>query len=173
MDEERPGERSEQRPLAAVDIDGVVADVRHRLRHIEGRRKDWDAFFAAAVDDPPHLEGVNLVGKLTVDHDVLFLTGRPERLRADTERWLERHGLGGHRLAMRSDGDRRPAAVTKLRRLRDEGRTRPVGVVVDDDPVVVAAMKEAGYLVLHATWEQRSDDEDDTLLTAQEVDGET
>ncbi|HEY8544899.1 MAG TPA: hypothetical protein VIL36_07620 [Acidimicrobiales bacterium] len=163
----------EDRPLAVIDIDGVVADVRHRLHHIEGRRKDWDAFFAAAVDDPPHLEGVNLVGKLAADHDVLFLTGRPERLRADTEAWLERHGLGGHRLVMRADGDRGPAALVKLRRLRDEARTRTVGVVVDDDPVVVDAMKEAGYLVLHADWEQRSAEDDDTLATAQEVEGET
>jgi hypothetical protein len=163
----------DERPLAVVDIDGVVADVRHRLRHIEGRRKDWDAFFAAAVDDPPHMEGVNLVGKLAADHDVLFLTGRPERLRADTAAWLEQHGLGGHRLAMRPDGDRRPAAVVKLRRLREEARTRPVGVVVDDDPVVVDTMKEAGYLVLHADWEQRSDEADDALIAAQEVDGAT
>lgn len=162
-----------ERPLAVVDIDGVVADVRHRLRHIEGRRKDWDAFFAAAVDDPPHLEGVNLVGKLAADHDVLFLTGRPERLRADTVAWLERHGLGGHRLAMRPDGDRRPAAAMKLRRVREEARTRPIGVVVDDDPMVVGTMKEAGYLVLHADWELRSDEADDALAAAQEVEGET
>ena len=163
----------EVRLLAVVDIDGVLADVRHRLRHLEGRRKDWDAFFAAAVDDPPHLEGVNLVRRLAVDHDVLFLTGRPERLRAGTADWLERHGLGGHDLAMRSDGDRRPAAQVKLRRVRDEARERPIGVVVDDDPLVVAAMREAGYLVLHADWETRSDEADDTLLAAQEVEGKT
>jgi len=163
----------EERPLAVVDIDGVVADVRHRLRHLEGRRKDWDAFFAAAVDDPPHLEGVNLVGKLAADHDVLFLTGRPERLRADTANWLEQHGLGGHRLAMRPDGDRRPAAAMKLRRVREEARTRSVGVVVDDDPLVVDTMKEAGYLVLHADWELRSDEADDALAIAQEVEGQT
>jgi hypothetical protein len=29
----------EARPLAVVDLDGVVADVRHRLRHLEGRRE--------------------------------------------------------------------------------------------------------------------------------------
>ena len=38
-----------ERPLAIVDLDGVVADVRHRLHHLEGRRKDWGRFFAAAV----------------------------------------------------------------------------------------------------------------------------
>jgi len=163
----------EERPLAVVDIDGVVADVRHRLHHLEGRRKDWDAFFAAAVDDPPHQEGLNLVGKLAVDHDVLFLTGRPEHLRGDTAAWLERHGLGGHRLAMRPANDRRPAAQVKLARLRNEARQRPVGVVVDDDEKVVAAVEGAGFLVLHADWEARSAEEDETLLVAQEVEGET
>ena len=46
------------RPLAVVDIDGVVADVRHRLHFIEGRPRQWDRFFAAAGDDPPQPEGV-------------------------------------------------------------------------------------------------------------------
>ena len=37
------------RPLAVFDLDGTLADVRHRLHHIEGRRRDWDAFFSAAL----------------------------------------------------------------------------------------------------------------------------
>ena len=41
------------RPLAVFDVDGVLADVRHRLRFVERSPKDWDAFFSAAVDDPP------------------------------------------------------------------------------------------------------------------------
>ena len=39
------------RPLAVFDIDGVLADVRHRLRHVEGPRKQWDAFFAVVVSE--------------------------------------------------------------------------------------------------------------------------
>ena len=38
------------RPLAVVDIDGVVADVRHRLHYIEGKPRQWDRFFSAATD---------------------------------------------------------------------------------------------------------------------------
>ena len=60
-----------------VDIDGVVADARHRLHHITVGRRDWDRFFGAAVDDPPHPEGLALVATLAADHDVVFLTGRP------------------------------------------------------------------------------------------------
>ena len=41
------------RGLAVFDVDGVLADVGHRLRHLEGGRKDWGAFFAAAEKDPP------------------------------------------------------------------------------------------------------------------------
>jgi phosphoglycolate phosphatase-like HAD superfamily hydrolase len=44
--------------LAVFDVDGVVADVRHRLRHVAHGRKNWNAFFAAAADDPPLEIGV-------------------------------------------------------------------------------------------------------------------
>lgn len=73
------------RPLAFVDLDGVLADVRHRLHHLTGRRKDWDAFFAAAPHDPLHPEGQAIVEQLRRDHEVVCLTGRPERCRADTD----------------------------------------------------------------------------------------
>ena len=46
---------------AVFDIDGVLADVRHRLHHVTARPKDWDAFFGAAPDDPPLREGLNAV----------------------------------------------------------------------------------------------------------------
>jgi hypothetical protein len=161
------------RPLAIVDLDGVVADVRHRLHHLTGRRKDWDAFFAAAADDPPHPEGLAVVERLREDHDVVYLTGRPERCRADTEAWLDRHGIGGHPLHMRSGRDRRPAAVVKPELLARIAGGREVAVVVDDDDRVVAAMRRAGHPVLHADWEQRAADEEAALERAQEEQGRT
>jgi hypothetical protein len=39
---------SVDRPLAVFDLDGVLADVRHRLHFLDRRPKDWDGFFAAA-----------------------------------------------------------------------------------------------------------------------------
>ena len=47
------------RPLAVVDIDGVLADVGHRLHFLDRRPKDWKGFFAAARTDPPHPEGID------------------------------------------------------------------------------------------------------------------
>ncbi len=157
----------EERPLAFVDLDGVVADVRHRLHHLEGGHKDWDRFFAAAVDDPPHHEGLAVVTRLELDHEVVYLTGRPESCRADTERWLEHHGIGGHLLVMRPAGVRRPAAELKRSLLTEVAAGREVGIVVDDDTEVVQAMAAAGLPTFHATWGGRSE----ALHSAQEVEG--
>lgn len=161
------------RPLAVVDIDGVVADVRHRLRYVASRPKNWDAFFAAARHDPPHEEGLALVRRLGVDHDVVFLTGRPRRTRRDTEAWLARHGLDGHRLVMRPDGDRRPATLVKAEALARLARDRPIGIVVDDDPDVLRAVEAAGFPTFAATWESRPPGGQAVLRDAQQAEGRT
>jgi hypothetical protein len=160
------------RPLAIVDIDGVVADVRHRLHHIEGRRKDWDAFFDAAGDDPPHEEGLAIVRTLAAEHEVVYLTGRPERLRRVTEAWLAAHDIAG-RVHMRGVGDRSPAAQMKVEVVKRLARTRPVGMVVDDDTSVLAAVRYAGFQTFVADWEKRSNTDTAALHTAQERDGRT
>ena len=46
--------------VALIDIDGVIADGDHRQHFLRQRRKDWQGFFRAAVDDPPLLAGVTL-----------------------------------------------------------------------------------------------------------------
>ena len=146
------------RPIAAIDIDGVIADARHRLHHLDRRPKNWKAFFAEAVHDEPHPEGLAVVAKLAEDHEIVFLTGRPAELEADTRRWLTDQGLGGHDVIMRPAGDRRPAAQIKVRLLRDYADGREVAMVVDDDPDVIATMRAAGYPTFLADWESRSRD---------------
>jgi hypothetical protein len=160
-------------PLAIVDIDGVLADVRHRVHYVERRPKDWKRFFAAAVDDEPHAEGLAVVAKLAEDHEIVFLTGRPEHLRADTTAWLARHDLDGHRLLMRPEGDRGPSARFKLREAQRLARHRKIDVVIDDDDSVIATMKAAGFATLHADWETRDAQEQASLFEAQQVDGRT
>ena len=159
--------------MAIIDLDGVVADVRHRLHHLEGRQKRWKAFFDAAGDDGVHEEGVAVVEQLRPDHEVVYLTGRPRWLEPVTRAWLDEHGLGGHRLVMRPDDDRRPAAVLKVELLRGLARGRTVAVVVDDDERVLAAMADAGFPTFPATWERRALEEQRALDAAQEADGRT
>ncbi|MTE22222.1 hypothetical protein F0L17_24600 [Streptomyces sp. TRM43335] len=140
------------RPLAVFDLDGTLADVRHRLRFLDTRPRDWDAFFAAAPDDPPLAEGVELALAHVGEHEVVYVTGRPERCRRDTVEWLARHGLPHGRLMMRGGRDRRPARVTKPELLRALARGRTVALVVDDDPLVCDAYERAGFPVVRADW---------------------
>ena len=146
-----------------------MADVRHRLHFIERRPKDWDGFFSAAGDDPPHPEGLAVVARLMIDHDVMFLTGRPASLRVVTQRWLEANGLGGHPLHMRSARNRAPARVVKPAVLARLATGRRVGVVVDDDAEVLAAMAARGWPTFHAAWERRDEIDDDCTLRAAQV----
>jgi hypothetical protein len=159
----------EARPLAVIDIDGVVADVRHRLPLIERRPKRWDEFFARSADDPPLADGVALVLELAADHEVVWLTGRPERNRAVTERWLAEQGLPAGTLLMRRERDFRPAREAKRDQLRRLRRDRTVAVVVDDDPDVVATLAADGFPVRLADWLPRPS----TLHKAQEQEGRT
>lgn len=160
-------------PIAIVDIDGVVADVRHRVHHVEKRPKDWKRFFAEAVHDDPHPEGLAVVERLLEDHEVVYLTGRPEHLRADTQSWLDRHGIGGHALLMRRSDDRRPSARFKVQEVQRLARRRAIAIVIDDDTSVIAAMQGAGFPTLVADWEKRDTSTDAALKEAQEIEGRT
>jgi len=158
-----------RRPIAVVDIDGVLADVRHRLHHVRSRPKDWPAFFAAAPRDPVLPRGVDLVRELAHDHEIVYLSGRPEHCRHDTLAWFAEHDLPPGELVLRSNRDRRPARLTKMELIGGLTARGRVGVIVDDDALVVEAARAAGFQVVHADWMAESG----PLTEAQEVDGAT
>lgn len=163
------GRVSEKPMVAVVDIDGVVADVRHRLHHVTGRPKDWRAFFAGAHDDELLTEGEHTVRRLAEVYDIVYLSGRPERLRTVTEHWFDRHSLPEGPLMLRPYDDYRPSSDYKVEVLEMLAETRTVVVLVDDDPRVLDAARRAGFDVLPATWMG----EHSALREAQEQDGRT
>ena len=160
---------SDERPLAVFDVDGVLADVRHRLHHLESRPKNWDAFFKAAIDDPPLEQGIALCLESARDCEVVYVTGRPEHCRGDTLAWFRAQGLPEGTLSMRGHGDRRPARMAKPQLLRRLARGRTVAVVVDDDEQVCDAYEREGWRVLRATWMESAP----VLEQAQESEGRT
>ena len=163
-----------------IDIDGVLADVRHRVHFVERSPKDWDSFFAAAINDEPLAEGIAAVREqLQLGRSVVYVSGRPERCRRDTEQWLDRQGLPTTPLHLRRNNDRRPARLTKKQIIESLAERADVAVVIDDDAAVVATLREAGFNVLHATWMDGGTDGVDSspvqeaLFEAQELDGRT
>ena len=138
------------------DIDGTLADVRHRLHHLDGE-KNWHAFFNDMGDDPV-IEPVATLARhiATTRHKsgieaVLVVSARPASAAWGkiTKAWLERHGIVYDRLYMRAEDDRRPDQVVKseiLQRILDDGYS-PV-LVVDDRPQVVAMWRDHGIVTL-------------------------
>ncbi|MDQ3617109.1 MAG: hypothetical protein M3393_10940 [Actinomycetota bacterium] len=164
----------QKRPVAVVDIDGVLADVRHRLHHVVQKPKDWGAFFAAAPEDPVLGQGMETVRRLCEVCDIVYLSGRPERCRKDTVDWFERHRLPEGDLLLRRHDDRRPAWMVKLEALGLLSEKATVTVLVDDDPLVCKAARDAGYDVLPADWMGAQPERAQAaLIEAQEVDGRT
>jgi FMN phosphatase YigB (HAD superfamily) len=171
---ESPSSDGSRPTIVVFDIDGVLADVRHRLRFVEQKPKDWDSFFAAMDGDGPLETGIALAREHAAEgHRIVYLTGRNEEYRALTGHWLARHGLPEGRLVMRRDDDRRPARLFKPAALRRIATDGTVVAVVDDDAAVVAALTRDGWPVVHATWMATHAVTQQSLFDAQELDGRT
>jgi phosphoglycolate phosphatase-like HAD superfamily hydrolase len=132
-----------------VDLDGTLADCTHRLHHIkDGQRKNWDAFFAGCHLDEPNPVVVSLVHSLERDHRIIFCSGRPEKTRKDTEKWLREHlGVVAPQLYMRGDSDRRADDIVKrelLERIRSDGFDPKLAI--DDRQRVVDMWRSEGLV---------------------------
>jgi predicted kinase len=132
------------------DIDGTLADATHRLHHIQNGSRNWDAFFAACVDDPV-IEPIRELAWL-VDNQgyrIVLVSGRSDVVRAETEAWLAGHGVPYSELHMRAAGDFRQDHLVKshiLDALIADGHD--IAFVVDDRPSVVAMWRERGLTCL-------------------------
>jgi phosphoglycolate phosphatase-like HAD superfamily hydrolase len=162
----------DQRPYAVLDIDATLSDTSQRIKFLNRKPKDWDSFFAHAKDDAVLEEGLAVATTLAADHELVYLTGRPERLRRDTVKWFEDNGFPEGKLLMRGNNDRRPSVVMKLARLRTLAQQRRVAVLVDDDVKVCAAAEKAGYPVMRADWGLDAETQP-ALFEAQEKEGRT
>ena len=131
----RGGEPREPGPAVVVDLDGTLADAAGRQHHLERRPKDWDAFFAAAGDDPLIDQIARLLELLDPALLVVLLSARPTKVRDTTLVWLERHRVRWDLLVLRDARDFRPSHEAKLDAVQ---ALRGVGfdlrLALDDDP---------------------------------------
>jgi phosphoglycolate phosphatase-like HAD superfamily hydrolase len=111
-------------PAVVFDLDGVLSDAASRQHFLEGRWRDWDAFFEACGDDDLIEEVARLLSLLDEKLAVVLLTARPLRVRPQTLAWLQRYRLRWDLLVMRDYGDYLAASQFKRRsvhELREHG----------------------------------------------------
>jgi uncharacterized protein YxjI len=133
---ETPKEMASMRECVIFDLDGTFAFL--------GDRSPYDASRAEhdEVNQAVHFvyEAIRRGKPETV---VLLVSGREDRWRAETERWLERHGIIADELFMRRAGDRRKDTVVKreIYERHIAGRYT-VRVVFDDRDQVVRLWRD-------------------------------
>ncbi len=143
--------------LALVDIDGVLADTRHRDTYAVNRQ--WGTYFGLMHLDGVWRQGLEVLEYIHMCYDTVeFLTGRREDTREVTRAWLREHLpkplRKGVKLRMRALEDRTPLPLLKARHITEALPQFRDGVALwDDDPAVI----EAANAVLpgagrHCTW---------------------
>lgn len=93
------------------DIDGVLADHRHRFKYIEQTPKDWDLYYDLMGVDGVHTPLAETMLQMGKSGCLVFLcTGRPQKFRQRTIQWLDNTGLwdATFRLYMRPEGNFQP-----------------------------------------------------------------
>lgn len=143
------------------DLDGTLADVRHRLHYVKGVngpdwKPNWPAFFDACVHDLPHEYVIRLNRILYNTMPVFICSGRPDTHQVQTEQWLAANGVRYTQLLMRGAKDYRKDTIVKLEML---GHLRGLGFnpvfSIDDRPEVVHMWRGNGvpcFVVDQAEW---------------------
>lgn len=120
------------------DIDGTLAAIDHRSPYA----KDADEY----AKDGVHEDVANLARALSEGHVIICLSGREDRFREVTERWLlTRCFLKPDELHMRATDDKRSDDVVKAEIFDREiaGRVNVIGVI-DDRPRVLRMWRQKG-----------------------------
>jgi len=135
------------------DLDGTLADVSGRLHYLhvsEGEKKNWDGFFSEISQDPIRQDVLAMLKDFVErKYTIVFVSARPDKYRAVTERWLEKTGIPYLTLIMRRSNDRRPDNEVKEGMLNTYFLDKSlIHRVIDDRPRVIAMWRENGLEVI-------------------------
>lgn len=133
-----------------VDIDGTLADVGHRLIHVQKPgKKNWKAFFQAM-----HLDALNvwcrelMVAMKAAGFRIALVSGRPDDYKQTIEQWLLQYDVPYDLLYLRKGGDYRQDTIIKREILRRYFEKKDILFVVDDRPSVVEMWRSEGLVCL-------------------------
>lgn len=141
----------EKEKVVIFDLDGTLADIDHRLHFVQGDSKDWDAFYAACVDDTPKQNIIELLNCMNdAGHGIVISSGRSAQTLEATNQWLKKYGVVYDAIYMRPEGCYVPDQALKKAWL-DEGKFGPkenILFVVEDRDRMVQMWRGAGLTCL-------------------------
>lgn len=127
------------------DLDGTIADIKHRRVYVEKKPKNWAAFNASMHMDEPNFPIIRLAQELARNSEIVICSGREAVYRPETETWLAKHLVPYKALYMRPEKDYRADDIVKaelLDRILADG-WKP-WLTVDDRNRVVAMWRSRG-----------------------------
>lgn len=140
-----------------VDLDGTLADIRHRLDLVRSDRPDFDAFYSRVEADDVNVWCRELMAAMWAwGHDVIIVSARPARCKKDTVEWLRANNVtySDLHLLRGASGDNTPDQDLKRAWLRGFGKDR-ILFTVDDRQRVVDMWRAEGVPCLQcAAWEE-------------------
>ncbi len=133
-----------------IDLDGTLCDVEHRVHHVKGPQKNWNAFNESLMHDACYEWCFELIHAMKDrGYQILFVTGRSDDCRADTTSWLSKHNVQYDELYMRGLKDFREDSYVKEDLYKDYIEPHyKVLFVVDDRKSVVQRWRELGLTCL-------------------------
>lgn len=134
------------------DIDGTIANCDHRVDLAQAGL--WDDFHAKCPDDKPYHDVITVMRLLTMHPgiSIIGLTGRSEKNRIQTLKWMEPLPFQFDTLLMRPDDDYTKDVELKIRLLEEHFGSKAavlnsVLCVFDDRDRVVAGLRDYGLTV--------------------------
>ena len=95
------------------DLDGTLCNVSHRRQYVSTKPRNWDAWNVGLVNDKPNLAVLGIITSLTYYYPLIFVSGRSDDYRKQTEEWLEKYDISYNALYMRKYKDNRDDAIVK------------------------------------------------------------
>jgi len=140
--------------IVLVDIDGTLTIVGNRLQFLEA--EDWDSFYAACGEDEPVRPIIELVQLLEKSYTIVYCTGRPEKVRNVTKKWLSYYVYGkpsyeipDKNLLMRKDHDFRHDIIVKPEEINNAWfSSDQIEYILEDRDSMVAKWRELGFTCL-------------------------
>ena len=99
------------------------------------------------MSDEPILGIKKILLALSTDNFIFVLTGRPERVRSLTEKWLKENGIKFNCLIMKEGNEYQKSAITKKDSMESILEDYNVLAVFEDSVPCVDVYKELGLVV--------------------------